>query len=253
VELDWTTFILEIINFLVLLWLLKRLLYKPVLNVIARRKAEIEKRVADSLALRQEAESLRAQYERRIIEWEQERTAARSRLLEDIGMERARLTAALRASLDQERDKQRALEERRLNELAGQAEETAVAQGVKFATLLLSRLASAELEAQLVRVLLEDLHKLPEAQRTAIRSAASETAMPITVTSAYPLMQAGRNRLTEFFAELLGRPASFVWRQDPELKAGVRLSLGFWVLSATLQDELRFFREANFDAATTEP
>src|SRR5574338_1303003 len=104
-ELDWTTFILEIINFLILLWLLKRLLYKPVLNMIARRKAEIEKRVADSQALRQEAESLRAQYERRIIEWEQERTAARSRLLEEISTERARLTAALRASLDQERDK----------------------------------------------------------------------------------------------------------------------------------------------------
>ena len=176
-ELDWTTFILEVINFLILLWLLKRLLYKPVLNTIAQRKAEIEKRVADSQALRQEAESLRAQYERRIIEWEQERSAARSRLLEEISTERARLTAALRASLEQERDKQRALEERRLNELAGQAEETAAAQGAKFATLLLSRLASAELEAQLVHVLLEDLHKLPEAQRTAIRSAASETAI----------------------------------------------------------------------------
>ena len=38
-ELDWTTFILEIINFLVLVWILHRFLYQPVMNVIAQRRA----------------------------------------------------------------------------------------------------------------------------------------------------------------------------------------------------------------------
>ena len=79
-ELDWTTFFLEILNFLVLVWLLKRFLYKPVLDAIAQRKLEIEKRAADSQAIRQEAAALRQQYERRIADWEQEKAAARSRL-----------------------------------------------------------------------------------------------------------------------------------------------------------------------------
>ena len=38
-ELDWTTFVLEVINFLVLVWILRRYLYRPVLNTLAARKA----------------------------------------------------------------------------------------------------------------------------------------------------------------------------------------------------------------------
>ena len=36
-ELDWSTFALEIINFLALLWILKRFLYRPILAVVAER------------------------------------------------------------------------------------------------------------------------------------------------------------------------------------------------------------------------
>lgn len=38
-QIDWTTFVLEIVNFLALVWLLKRFLYTPVLDVLARRRA----------------------------------------------------------------------------------------------------------------------------------------------------------------------------------------------------------------------
>ncbi|WP_054775053.1 hypothetical protein [Methylogaea oryzae] len=41
-ELDWSTIALEIVNFLILVWLLKRLLYKPVQDIIAQRRAAIE-------------------------------------------------------------------------------------------------------------------------------------------------------------------------------------------------------------------
>ena len=36
-QIDWTTLVLEIINFLVLVWILKRFLYKPVMEAIAAR------------------------------------------------------------------------------------------------------------------------------------------------------------------------------------------------------------------------
>jgi F-type H+-transporting ATPase subunit b len=39
VELNWTTFVLEILNFLVLVWLLKHFFYQPVKGVIARHSS----------------------------------------------------------------------------------------------------------------------------------------------------------------------------------------------------------------------
>ena len=38
--LDTTTFVLEIVNFLILLWLLNRFLYRPVQAAIARRQQQ---------------------------------------------------------------------------------------------------------------------------------------------------------------------------------------------------------------------
>jgi F-type H+-transporting ATPase subunit b len=52
VELDWMTFVLEVINFLVLIWILNRLLYRPLMNVIAQRKAAIQKTLADAEEVR---------------------------------------------------------------------------------------------------------------------------------------------------------------------------------------------------------
>ena len=74
-ELDWSTFILEIINFLVLVWLLKRFFYKPVLNVINRRREQIQKKISDAEGVRHEAESLKSDYENRLAGWEDEKAA----------------------------------------------------------------------------------------------------------------------------------------------------------------------------------
>ena len=49
-EFDWTTFALEALNFLVLVWLLKRFFYRPVLAVIEARRAETAKTIADAEA-----------------------------------------------------------------------------------------------------------------------------------------------------------------------------------------------------------
>lgn len=67
-ELNWSTFILEIINFLILIWILKRFFYKPVLEVIARRRAGIEKTLEDAQALHNEAKALQKQYESRLAD-----------------------------------------------------------------------------------------------------------------------------------------------------------------------------------------
>lgn len=242
-ELDWTTFVLEIINFLVLVWVLTRLLYAPVLNVVAQRKADIQKTLSDADTLRQEAQTLREQYEHRQSDWNREKETARNRMLEEVTAEKARLLAGLQASLEQEREKSRALEERQLTDLTRQVEDAAMTQGGLFAARLLARLASPELEATLVKVAIEDLRLLPEERRQAIRTACTKGDAPVIVSSAYVLSQSQRESLLEAVQSLLGQSISCEWREDPHLLAGLRLSLGPWMLGANLQDELKFFSE----------
>lgn len=243
-ELDWSTFALEIINFLVLVWLLKRLLYKPVLNAIAERKADIQRTRSEAETLRKEAQILREQYEHRQAEWGQEKDRARSQMLDEVNAEKVRLLAALRSTLEKEHEKATALEKRRLEELTRQVEDTAIVQGGEFSARLLARFASPELEAKLVELVIADLRQLSEERRQAIRTSCSKIDASIIVSSAYALNQSQRESLLEAILSLIGRPVSCEWREDTHLLAGIRLSLGPWMLGANLQDELKFFTEA---------
>ena len=94
-ELNWSTFILEIINFLVLVWILKHFFYKPVLEVIARRQAGIDKKLAEAKDLQASAEQLQSQYQGRLADWEQERQQARETLSQEVESERARKLSEL--------------------------------------------------------------------------------------------------------------------------------------------------------------
>lgn len=246
-ELDGTTFALEIINFLVLVWLLQRLLYKPVTAAIAARQAGIERTLSEARAVRGDADALKRQYEHRMADWEREKALARQQLQAEMEGERTRQLAALQAALDEERERQRALDARRATEEGQRLAEAARTEGAGFVTRLLSRLASASLEERIHQVLLEDLPHLPDRERQALRAAAQVEAAKIT--SAYPLSEAQRASLTDALASLAGRPVACEFGQDPELTAGLRVGIGAWVLRASLRDEMRFFVEATHDGA----
>lgn len=241
-EFDSTTFALEIINFLVLVWLLQHFLYKPVTAAIAQRQAGIEMILADAQATRSAADTLKFQYENRTAEWEQEKAEARRQLQQEMEAERGRLMAALQAALDEERNKSRAVEQRRNLELRQHLEAEASAEGGRFAGRLLSSLASPELEERIRLLLLDNLRQLSEQQVHALRAAGQSGELK--VSSAYPLDEAQRAGLTEAFAVLAGCSVGCEFEQDPTLIAGLRISIGPWVLRASLLDELHFFAEA---------
>jgi F-type H+-transporting ATPase subunit b len=243
-EFDGTTFALEIINFLVLMWILQRFLYKPVTSAIAERKAGIEKTLADAQAVQAETQLLKRQYENRIAEWESEKAKARAQLLQEMGAERIRLMTALHASLEQEREKLRALEQRHAAELRRRLEENALTDGVRFVARLLSRIASPELEERIRELLLEDLPHLADGELQSLRAACREGDAKMKITSGYPLGEEQRNTLAQALRRLTGQPVACEFGQDPGLMAGLRIGIGPWVLRANLRDELKFFTEA---------
>ena len=240
-EFSWTTFGLEILNFLVLLWLLQRLLYRPVKRVIEERRAATEKAVADAEAARQAALALKSQYDSRVQEWEAEKARARAELEGELAAERARLLQALNASLEAERARRQALEERRAAELRRELAQQAREDSLRFLARLLERLATPALEERVMAAALEDLGQLPEETLQAVREAGRGAGGRVTVTSAHPLNGEQRAQCTCAFSRVLSAAPAVEFREDAALVAGVRVAVGPWVLSANLKDELAFF------------
>jgi F-type H+-transporting ATPase subunit b len=240
-EIDWTTFALEAVNFLVLVWILKRFFYRPVLDVIARRRAAIDATLAEARSRHAEAEALEEKSREGLKGLEAERRHAREALAGEIAAERARLLEQMQLGLAEERRKAGILAERAGAEEARRREEQAVRAGLEFTSRLLERLADPALEARLVRMALDDLAALPPERAAEVREAVKAESGPPVATSAGPLPDHLKKAVAKGLSDLLGRAVEPVFKEDPALGAGLRVSLGPWALKASLADELEFF------------
>jgi F-type H+-transporting ATPase subunit b len=242
-ELNWSTFVFEIINFLVLVWILKRFLYQPVLNIIARRREAIETQLAEAKQQHTEADALKQQYEHRLADWEQERQQAMDKLTHEIEESRLQQLEKLKAELAQQEEKTRVARVQQHKQLIRAIEQRALQQSAEFASRLLAEAAGPELENRLFDLLLDGLDSLSADQIDILGNKWGESPERIVVTSAYPLADDKRHQLKAALYSVTGLSAPVHYEQDAQLLAGLNVTIGSWLLQLNVRDELRGFTE----------
>ena len=243
-ELNWTTFALEIINFLALLWILKRFLYRPVMQTLAERRAGIERTLAEARASEAQAAAMQQQFQSRLADWEQEKAAARRRFETELEAERARQMDALTKVLASERERSAAQDAHRLDTQRRELAAHASTEARQFASALFARLAGPELEGQLVQLFIEELAALPEESLSAVRAGQNGHGQGV-LSSAFELSAAQHQQLSSAVTARLGKAIALDFVVDPHLLAGARLTLGAWQLDFSLAGELGVFAEAS--------
>ncbi|MGD9896607.1 MAG: F0F1 ATP synthase subunit B [Candidatus Methylacidiphilaceae bacterium] len=126
--IDWPRFIAQTINFAIVLWVLNRFAYRPVLRLLEERRARIAEslqnaeRIQKELAAAEEARReilLKAneQASRLVAEAEQTARQQGERLLKEAAEESERILAKARAHAEQEQRESRAVVRREVGEL----------------------------------------------------------------------------------------------------------------------------------------
>ena len=243
-QIDWTTLVLEIINFLVLVWILKRFLYKPVMEAIAARQMRVEGKLAEARVIEDGARELESQYQRRLADWDMEKAKARAALDTELLQERNRQMQALDKALLEERERVAAVTAHKQQEAQRELEVEALAHAQRFASTLLARLADPVVESRFVSLLFEDWANLPDTQVESLRRAVLVDKAKATVTTAFPLSPAQRREIESALQSRLEADLVVAFDEDPNLLAGVRLSLGPWQLNMNFADELASFKAA---------
>ena len=238
-EFNLSTFILEIINFLILIWILQRLFYKPLLAVIAKRKQFIDQTLSEAKNLQQQAEQQRNLYENRQQLWEQEKQAAIDALHQQLETERTAQLDRLNVELAQEQQKVKNALSKQQQDLQRQLEKQALLNGAKFAGMLLQLAVVPELEARLFLLLIDSLSTLPQN----LSRPGTKKSTAFKIASAYPLSIEMCQQLEQKLGDLFNSQINFQYHQDPALIAGLRIDIGDWVLNANLQHELTGFAE----------
>ncbi|RBW51919.1 F0F1 ATP synthase subunit B [Marinobacter sp. F3R11] len=101
-SIDWVTVIAQIANFLVLVWLLKRFLYRPILDGIDAREAEIARSMAEAGEAQKRAQAAEADYQQQRKQLLSDQNAVVERALRESENQRDALLAEARAKLEQE-------------------------------------------------------------------------------------------------------------------------------------------------------
>ncbi|MEZ5555998.1 hypothetical protein [Haliea sp.] len=219
-SIDWITVIAQIANFLLLVWLLKRFLYRPILDGIDAREAEISRRMAEAGEAQKKAEASENGYRNLKTQLLTEQDAVIKRALAESEQERDALLADARAKLEQEqKDWHRHLERERtrfISQLQRSGSETLL----ELTRKALLDLADETLEEAIVRHLATRLRPLAKDLAHAAGS-----AKEAVVTTRDPLPEAARQKM-ESELRLLLPDCSLRFTTDSAQSPGLVLRVG---------------------------
>jgi F-type H+-transporting ATPase subunit b len=164
-------------------------------------------------------------------------------LQHELQQKRSRAIEELRKTLDAEREKADAIEQRRQREFEEDRQRVALGLGARFAARLLKALSGPELDDRILELACGQLARLTGEPRAALRRAFTNGGSEILVECAHTISPDQRRKLEQALGELLGGPPSCRYAEQPQLIAGLRLSMGDWTLGANLNDEVKGFAE----------
>lgn len=223
--IDWFTVAAQIVNFLILVWLLKRFLYRPILDALDARELRIAKTLADAAnkeGLAQQEQALFAQKNR---VFEEQRSALLEKATTAANSERQRLLEEARLAADAlslQRQESLRREQQSLSvELSRKTQQEVFA----ITRQALSELADAEIEEQIVKVFLRQLHELDNASREALSCAISTSSKPLRVRTSFVLQSAQQKMISSALNESFAANIQIHYETTPEIISGIELSI----------------------------
>jgi F-type H+-transporting ATPase subunit b len=231
-SIDWLTVAAQIANFLVLLWLLKRFLYRPILDGIDAREQEISDRMSEAHRLMEDARATISAYEARLSELENSQARMAEDLRREAARERDAMFAEARHRIDRERhdfEKHQAVEKQRFLRQLG---ETGARVLLHLTRKALSDLADETLEERIAAHAVEKLQPMTDEIRKMIAD-----DRPVTVTTHSALPEGLRRKASDDLQKL-APGTRCIFEVDPTQPFGLILKVGTTSIEWTLDSYL---------------
>lgn len=202
---DWFTAVAQIINFMILLWLLKRFLYRPVLDALDQREKAIADQLSRAEAAEVEAKRETQLYHERNAALEEQRQGLLTQLKAEMQQSRKDLLEALHEEIDTQRrqlgDALLQVQEDRWEQIARRTQDEVFA----IADKALRVLADIGLQDRIVRVFLEKLQETGSmAQNQLTAGLVEDESEPVVIRSAFDLSEDQQGLLTDAIRSVLG-------------------------------------------------
>ncbi len=232
------TFLFQIINFVVLLYILKRLLYRPVRQILEKRRDSIRKSMEDVEKMKNEAQELKERHERELRALDEQKVRMLDEMRGTVLEERKKLLLEAEKEAGTRVEKAMALFAVERSGFERGLKEQAVETVQLFSVNILRDIADEELHRSLWRRFLAELGTI--AEEIAERGAREET-MELGLVSAYPTTEHEIDALCRLLEGRLGKTVTISAEVDATLIAGVRVRTRDMVYDSSLAGQVKAF------------
>jgi len=246
-NLSWSTLLFQIFNFVVMVLILWRFLFKPVVKILDERSSRVTQAIDDAEKKAQEADAIRAEYEGKLSEAQEEAIAIRQQTQDELARSRKQVLEETRKEIATIREKaQRDLEESRQRAIYQHRWE--LGQLVtSLSARMMSEAGGPAFQQASVEQFIDQLSDLsPEECQQALDENTAEVVR-VQLVSAHELDTQHMERIEQLLQTLSNQPVAIAHKVDESLIAGVTAHFGDVIVDGSLDGQLQNLKERYID------
>ncbi len=222
--IDWFTVGAQLVNFFILVWLMKRFLYKPIINAIDNREKRISEEIANAEKKKNEAQKESDDFKHKNDEFEKQRATLLKKATDEVKDERQHLLEEAGKAAD-------ALSAKRQETLRNDANNLhkAISKQIQKEVFAITRktlndLASTNLEKSMSEMFTRRLREMDSPAKTQLADAIKRTSDPVLVRSAFELPDEQRAAIQNALNETFSSNIHVRYKTAPDFISGIELT-----------------------------
>jgi F-type H+-transporting ATPase subunit b len=234
------TLLFQITNFIVLLVILRRILYRPVREIMEKRRGLIEREMRDAERTKSDAQALNDKYQAEMNGLKNQKAQMLEAVQEEVSEERKRLIDKAREDAERIIAREKALENAEKRTFEAEMKDKILDSVSIFSSNLLRDIADETLHEAVFRKFIAGLeHNMPEIALTA----GKEETLSIVLLTAYPLHDEDVERIKDIVQSRIGKKVAVAATLEPALIAGVRMKAGDQVIDSSVAGQIQALKE----------
>ena len=243
-QINWFTVIAQILNFLVLVWLMKRYLYKPILDAIDQREKKIKEELADAKTKKAEAKSEQEEFNKKNEVFDQQKKEMMDKAVAETNDQRQKLLEGAKNDA--------AVLQAKLEKTSNEAQEDLnhkIAQKTGEVVFAITRKALADLaglsfEEQSVGTFIKRLNALKDTEKEQFIKAFKSGTNPVFVRTAFKLADKQQTEIKNAAGKILGDKTQFEFKMAPEIIGGIEISTKGYKLAWSISEYVNSFEKS---------
>ena len=252
--INWFTVGAQIVNFLILVGLLKHFLYGPIVKAMDDRESTIKTRLKEADKKREEAEKRASEYEEKSKALDEQKQQLLAEARDAAEKERKRRIRKARDDTDAMSQEWRTAVEREKDAFLDHIRRQLSREAVTIARKLLADLAGSGVEGLMVDRFISRLQDMDDEGRKVLRQAIESESGKVVARSAFELGEDERTKLTEAMHEQMGIDASLEFDRTDDVVAGIEIAAGgrkvSWTVAQYLDDAAAAIRKSLEEAGS---